>query len=149
MPSVGQTRAPVATAKVPKIELATIKEGVKLISALMTVADKQGDKDGRVSKQELGELLDNYGDGASLDKALTLVHKYAEVGTGENPKRADINKALARAVNAATKADKNKNGLLSPSERKKLIATWNAVVDFSVDYKGYGLNDILHPSNGP
>ena len=149
MPTVSRPRATVATAKVPKIELETVKGGVKLIAALMTVADKQGDKDGRVSKQELGELLDNYGDGASLEKALTLVHKYAEVGFGENPKRSDINKALSRAVNAATKADKNKNGLLSPSERKKLIATWNAVVDFAVDYKNYSLHDILHPNNGP
>ena len=147
MPTVRRT-TPVATAKVPKIDIATVRGGVRLIAGLMTVADKQGDKDGRVSKQELGELLDNYGDGASLEKALTLVHKYAEVGFGENPKRSDINKALSRAMNAVSKADKNNNGL-SPSERKKLIATWNAVVDFAVDYKGYSINDILHPSNGP
>ena len=37
------------------------------------------------------------------------------------------------------------NAQLDPSEQRQLADTWKAVVDFSKEYKGMSVDDIVNP----
>ena len=132
------------------VKLDTVRSGVKLLSGVLKEADLQNNEDGKVTSREIKDFKDSYGDGASLDKAMTAVHKYAQAKYGvTNPTEKQINSALADAMKYTARADINGSKDLSPTERRALSATWEAVVKFAIDYKGSSVRDIVSPSSAP
>jgi predicted GH43/DUF377 family glycosyl hydrolase len=135
------------------IKLDTVRSGVKLLSGLMKAADNElsesnGNK--KVSNFELKGFKDFYGDGGSMDKAMTAVHKYAQAKYGvKDPSTTQLNKALADAMQFTARADINKSKDLSPAEQKSLAKTWDAVVEFAKEYKGTSVRDIVTPRGAP
>ncbi|MBI3180902.1 MAG: hypothetical protein HYZ28_02025 [Myxococcales bacterium] len=132
------------------VKLDTVRNGVKLLSGLLKEADFQGNESGKVSKRELRDFIDNWGDGGSLDDALKKVYRYAQAKYGtQAPSIQELNRALADAMRNAAKADKDHSKTLSVSERRALATTWKAVVEFAKDYRGSSVSDILHPQSAP
>ncbi len=132
------------------IKLDTVRSGVKLLSGVLKKADFEGNADGKISNGELKAFKDSYGDGASLDKAMASVHKYAQAKFGvTNPSATQLNKALGDAMQFTARADIDKSKDLSPTERKALAKTWDSVVEFAKDYKGTSVRDIVTPRNAP
>ncbi|MBL8916089.1 MAG: hypothetical protein JNM17_35645 [Archangium sp.] len=131
-------------------KLTDVRAGVKLLSALMKKIDSEGNANARVSKTELKDFVDSWGDGASLDGALKKVYAYAQKRFDvQSPSIAQLNKALADAMAGVAKGDKNDSGNISPTEKRALADTWKAVVDFSKDYKGHGVRDVMGLNNAP
>jgi hypothetical protein len=131
-------------------KLTDVRAGVKLLSGLMKKIDSEGNSNARVSKAELKEFVDSWGDGASLDAALKKVFAYAQKRFDvESPSIAQLNKALADAMTGVAKGDTNKSGNISPSEKRALASTWQAVVDFSKDYKGNNVRDVMGLGSAP
>ncbi|MDP3499769.1 MAG: hypothetical protein Q8S33_05530 [Myxococcales bacterium] len=139
------------------IKLDTVRSGVRLLSGLMKAADNREDYnlskangDKRLSPFELKEFKDAYGDGASLDKAMTAIHKYAQAKFGvKNPSTTQLNQALADAMKFTARADIDKSKDLSPTERKSLAKTWDSVIQFAKDYQGTSVRDIVSPRGAP
>ncbi len=133
-----------------RTDLSTARSGVKLLSGLFKVADKEGYVNNRVGPSDLKQMLDWYGDGASLDDALERVHKYAcaKYDTS-SPSLTQMNRALGDAMKAIANGDKDGSDDISDSERNALATTWKAVLDFSADYEGSTVRDILEPSAAP
>lgn len=135
------------------IKLDTVRSGVKLLSGLMKEADNhlvEANGDGRVSNFELKAFKDNFGDGGSMDKAMAAVHKYAQAKYGvRNPSSTQLNQALSDAMRFTARADIDKSKDLSPTERKSLSKTWDAVVEFAKEYKGTRVTDIVSPRGAP
>jgi ribosomal protein L11 len=130
--------------------LTDVRAGVKLLSGLMKKIDAEGNANTRVSKGELKEFVDSWGDGASMNAALNKVYKYAQARFSvESPSIAQLNKALADAMAGVAKGDKNDSGNISPTEKRALADTWKAVVDFSKDYKGSNVRDVMGLNNAP
>jgi ribosomal protein L11 len=131
-------------------KLTDVRAGVKLLSGLMKKIDAEGNNNARVSKAELKEFVDSWGDGASLNAALTKVYSYAQKRFDvESPSISQLNKALADAMAGAARGDTNASGNISPTEKRALAATWKAVVDFSADYKGSSVRDVMGINNAP
>lgn len=129
------------------VKLDTVRQGVKLISKLMSEADQIGKADGKVTKSEIKELVDQFGDGGKMDAALNKVFKYVQASTGHSaPTTEEINKALSTAMKNIAKADKGAPGL-SASEQKSLATTWKSIVDFAVEYKGTTVDQIMYPGH--
>ncbi|MEW5740747.1 MAG: hypothetical protein AB1938_17600 [Myxococcota bacterium] len=132
------------------VKLDTVRSGVKLLSGLLKKADQEWNSNGKVSKRELNDFIDSYGDGASMDKALENVYKYAQAKFKKSePSVAELNKALADAMRNSAKADKNDSKDLSPTERRTMAKTWDSVVEFAKDYKGSSVRDIMYPPSAP
>lgn len=139
------------------VKLDTVRSGVKLLSGLMKAADNAEDYNlskangnGKVTAFELKEFKDAYGDGASLDKAMSAVHRYAQAKFKvKEPTTAQLNKALADAMQFTARADIDKSKDLSVTERKSLAKTWDAVVEFAKDYRGTSVRDIVSPRGAP
>lgn len=135
------------------IKLDTVRTGVKLLSGLMKAADtelSESNANKKVSNFELKGFKDFYGDGGSMDKAMTAVHKYAQAKFGvKDPSTTQLNKALADAMQFTARADINKSKDLSPTEQKSLAKTWDAVVEFAKEYKGTSVRDIVSPRGAP
>jgi hypothetical protein len=131
-------------------KLTDVRAGVKLLSGLMRKIDAEGNSNARVSKAELKEFVSSWGDGASLDAALNKVYRYAQAHYDvDSPSISQLNKALADAMKGVAKGDTNKSGNISPTEKRALAATWKAVVDFSKDYKGNNVRDVMGLNNAP
>ncbi len=131
-------------------KLTDVRAGVKLLSGLMKKIDVEGTANGRVSKTELKGFVDSWGDGGSLNAALDKVFRYAQARFDvQSPSIAQLNKALADAMAGVAKGDTNDSGNISPTEKKALAATWKAVVDFSKDYKGSSVRDVMGLNNAP
>lgn len=133
------------------VKLDTVRAGVKLLSGVLKAAESEvGNANGRVTKTELRNIKDMYGDGGSLDAALTNIVKYAQAKYKvESPSISQLNSALADAMKNAAKADTNKSDNLSPTEQKKLATTWKSIVDFAADYKGTRVSDVISPRGAP
>mgnify|MGYP003383273705 CR=1 FL=1 len=128
------------------VNLNTVRAGVRLLSAVMKESDNLGRTDGKVSKRDIENLKDSFGDGGALDKALDKVYRYTAAKTDKaSPTIKDVNTALADAMKAIAKGDKNKDSNLDTRESRQLAETWKAIVDFSKEYRGYGINDIVMP----
>ena len=56
---------------------------------------------------------------------------------------------FATALDKVARGDKNDSGNISPTEKRALAATWKAVVDFSADYKGSSVRDVMGLNNAP
>ena len=127
----------------PNIKLDTVRSGVKLLSGLMKRADEYNTDDGKVSRRDLTTLLGDWGDKGSMDTAMKAVLRYTQnrYDTG-SPTYSEINKALGTAMKAIAKADKNKSKDLSATEMKTLAKTWDAIVDFSKEYKGSSVEEL-------
>lgn len=131
-------------------KLTDVRAGVKLLSGLMKKIDSEGNANARVSKTELKDFVDSWGDGATLDAALKKVYAYAQKRFDvQSPSISQLNKALADAMAGVAKGDKNDSGNISPTEKRALADTWKAVVDFSKDYKGHGVRDVMGLNNAP
>ncbi len=132
------------------VKIDAVRSGVQLLSGLLRRADENNDDNGKVSRADVKSFIEAHGDGASMDAALDRVYRYAvKRYDTENPTIAQLNKALADAVKAATRADKNDNNDLSAAERKTLAATWKAIVDFAADYKGQAVDDVTMNNSPP
>jgi hypothetical protein len=135
------------------VKLDTVRSGVQMLSKLMKVADaelSESDGDKKVSNFELKGFKDVYGDGGSMDKAMSAVHKYAQAKYGvKEPSTTQLDKALADAMQFTARADIDKSKDLSPTERKSLAKTWDAVVEFAKAYKGASVSDIVSPRGAP
>lgn len=128
------------------VNLNTVRAGVRLLSAVMKEADNLGRSDGKVSKRDIENLKDTFGDGGALDKALDKVYRYTAAKTDKAaPTISDVNKALADAMKSIAKGDKNGDRALDTRETRQLAETWKAVVDFSKEYRGYSVDDIVMP----
>jgi hypothetical protein len=134
-----------------QLKLNDARYGVELLSGLMQAADEEAARpDGKVSKNDIEQLIANHGDGATLDAAVSQVHKYAQAVTSSNsPTIKDINKALGTAMKAVAKADLDKSGALDDSEQTKLAETWKAIVAFAIDYKDRDVTSLLHGGTAP
>lgn len=131
-------------------KVSDVRAGVKLLSGLLKKIDSEGNSNSAVSKTELKSFVDSWGDGASLDAALNKVFKYAQARFDvATPSVAQLNKALADAMKNVAKGDTNKSGNISPTERRVLADTWKAVVDFSKDYKGSTVRDVMGLDRAP
>lgn len=132
------------------VKLDTVRAGVRLLSGLLKKADFEGDVNGKVTKRELREFKDSYGDGGSMDAALDKVYRYAQAKYHVvTPTVAQLNKALADAMKNSAKADTNRDKGLDAAESRKMAATWKSVVEFSKDYQGMSVRDIMHPQSAP
>jgi hypothetical protein len=139
------------------IKLDTVRSGVKLLSGLMKAADnvedynlQKANGDKKVTPFELKDFKDNYGDGGSMDKAMSAVHRYAQAKFKvRNPSATQLNQALADAMRFTARADIDKSKDLSPTERKSLAKTWDSVVEFAKEYKGTSVRDIVSPRGAP
>jgi hypothetical protein len=135
------------------IKLDTVRSGVKLLSGLMKEADNhlvEANGDKKVSNFELKAFKDNFGDGGSMDKAMSAVHKYAQAKFKvRNPSTTQLNQALADAMRFTARADIDKSKDLSPTERKSMAKTWDSVVEFAKEYKGTSVRDIVSPRGAP
>ncbi len=128
---------------VPGVKLDTVREGVELLSALMVQADEFGKADGKVSKYELKKLVDQFGDGGSMDAALNNLFKYVQASSGNtSPTTGEIDKALSTAMASIAKADKGLPGL-DDKEQAALAKTWKSIVEFAVEYKGSSIDDLV------
>ena len=129
-------------------KLTDVRAGVRLLSGLMKKIDAE-DKS-CVTTGELNEFVSSWGDGASLDAALNKVYRYAQAHYDvESPSSSQLNKALSDAMKGVARGDKDKSGKISPTERGALANTWKAVVDFSKDYKGSSVRDVMGLNNAP
>lgn len=133
------------------VKLDTVRAGVKLLSGVLKAAEQEmGNGNGKITRTELRNIKDMYGDGGSLDAALTNIVKYAQAKYGvSSPSVSQLNAALADAMRNAAKADTNKSDNLSPTEQKKLATTWKSIVDFAADYKGSRVSDVVAPRGAP
>ncbi len=132
------------------VKLNEVRSGVKLLSGLLKAAEREGNRDGKVSRGELSEFLDYYGDGQFIDDAMSRVHKYtSHKFNTDTPTVAQLNKALSDAARASALADKDDSDSLSPSERTKMAATWKSVVSFAEEYSNFSVRDIMFPRNAP
>lgn len=132
----------------PKVD--DVRAGVKLLSGLMKKIDSEGDANKAVTKSELTDFVDSWGDGASLDAALSKVFRYAQARFDvSEPTIAQLNKALSDAMKGVAKGDLDKSGDVSATEKKALAATWKAVIDFSTDYKGSSVRDVMGLNRAP
>ncbi len=132
------------------VKLDTVRSGVKLLSGLLKAADNEMDGNGRVSAKDVKAFKDSFGDGGSMDAAMTKIVKYAQAKFGvQSPSITQLNQALSDAMKAAANADTNKSKNLSPTEQKALAATWKAVVEFAGDYRGTSVSDIVSPRGAP
>jgi hypothetical protein len=52
-------------------------------------------------------------------------------------------------MKGVAKGDTNKSGNLSPTEQKAIADTWKAVADFSKDYKGSSVRDLMGLGSAP
>lgn len=132
------------------IKLDTVRSGVKVLSGLLKKADFEGNESGRVSRTELRNFIDSYGDGGSLDAALSKVYSYAKARfKTDAPTVSELNKALADAMKGVARGDTNDNKSISATERRALASTWKAVADFAQEYKGMSVGDIMYPRGAP
>jgi hypothetical protein len=126
------------------VSLNSVRSGVRLLSSVLKEADNIGRTDGKVSRTDIQNLKDTFGDGGTLDAALDKVHRYAAAKTGKpSPTVADINDALSDAMRNIAKSDKNGNKKVDAAEERQLAATWKAVVEFSKEYKGVSIDQIV------
>lgn len=132
------------------VTLPTVREGVKLLSGVLKKIDAEGNGDAKVSRGELKNFIDGFGDGASMDAALNKVYRYAQKKYDvSSPSISELNKALSDAMKGVAKGDTNKSGNLSPTEQKAIADTWKAVADFSKDYKGSSVRDLMGLGSAP
>ncbi len=132
------------------VKLDTVRSGVKLLSGVLKEVDNRYDGNKKLSRSELKDYIDTFGDGASLDSALDQVFKYAQKKFNtRQPTLSELNKALADAAKGAARADTDHSKTLSRAERRAMADTWQAVVDFAQDYKGSKVSDIVEPRGAP
>jgi hypothetical protein len=60
------------------VSLPVVRDGVKLLSGVLKKIDAEGNGDAKVSRGELKNFIDGFGDGASMDAALSKVYRYAQ-----------------------------------------------------------------------
>ena len=126
------------------VRMNTVREGVRLLAKVMKEADAQNTDDGKVSRRDVSNMLDVHGDGGAMDTAVQKLHAYARHLTGEqSPAVQDVNKALSKAMRSISRADANKNRSLSDTEQRDLATTWKAIVEFSKEYKGVSIDQIM------
>ncbi|MBI4819806.1 MAG: hypothetical protein HY791_26265 [Deltaproteobacteria bacterium] len=130
------------------IKTDTVRSGVSLLKGVLREADAQGNWNGKVSKSELQNFKESYGDGAQLDAAIDAIHKYASARYETSaPTVNQVGRALASAMRTIAKADTNKNGFISQAEIDKGAdaPTWKAIIEFSRNYRDYNIDDIVAP----
>lgn len=132
------------------VPLNVARSGVQLLSALFKAADEEGFINERVNGREVNSLIDQYGDGATMDAAMLAVQAYAQARYQTSaPTLKELDRALGQAMRSIARGDLDKDKDIDPKERELLAKTWKAVLDFSADYEGYNLADIVQPSSAP